>query len=601
MNIIALAIIVLVYLAVIVLLGYKGFRDTKDKSDYMVGGRSVHPYAMALSYGATFISTSAIIGFGGVAGLYGMSLLWLTFLNILVGIFIAFVFIGKRTRKMGYVLQAHTFSELLGKRYSSRFLQGFSGLLVFLFMPLYTAAVLIGAASLMSVLLNIDFNIALLLFALIVCAYVFFGGMKGAVYTDAAQGVIMFVGMLILVIFTYVSLGGITSAHERLSKLDERLEGDYQALVMKIGSRKAKRLDELISAGDDAALQSYIREEGMSLPELEKYKKANANRTFVNNELKSIGSRGWGSMPRLPKIGAEEGESRSGTLWMIIITSITLGVGIGVIAQPQLVVRLMTVRSDRELNRAVLIGGVFILVVSGGALAVGALSNVFFYENSGSISAIFSQGADNIIPEFIDRALPQWFEYIFFLTILAAGMSTLSSQFHVMGTSIGHDVFESWILRGRKNESTILVTRIGVVVAGSLAIALAYILPGLNLDGVIARATAIFFGLSAASFLPAYIGGLYWRGATRAGAISSVISGFVLSAVWLTFFQAKEAAAVKICRALFGKPTLAGGLWQVTDAVVIALPISAIVFVVVSLLTRKTDNENIEKVFDRTK
>jgi SSS family solute:Na+ symporter len=64
---------------------------------------------MALSYGATFISTAAIVGFGGVAGVYGLGLLWLPFMNIIVGIFIAFVFFGKRTRKIGHNLKALTF------------------------------------------------------------------------------------------------------------------------------------------------------------------------------------------------------------------------------------------------------------------------------------------------------------------------------------------------------------------------------------------------------------------------------------------------------------------------------------------------------------
>ena len=58
-----------------------------------------------------------------------------------------------------------------------------------------------------------------------------------------------------------------------------------------------------------------------------------------------------------------------------------LGVGIGVLAQPQLVVRFMTVKSDRELNRAVLVGGIFILMMTGVAFTVGALSNVYFYKH----------------------------------------------------------------------------------------------------------------------------------------------------------------------------------------------------------------------------
>src|SRR4030043_2066972 len=104
MDLFILSIVVLIYLLMVGYVGYVAWRRTKSSEDYMVAGRQTHPYIMALSYGATFISTAAIVGFGGTAGVYGMGLLWLTFLNILVGIFIAFVFFGKRTRKMGHNL-----------------------------------------------------------------------------------------------------------------------------------------------------------------------------------------------------------------------------------------------------------------------------------------------------------------------------------------------------------------------------------------------------------------------------------------------------------------------------------------------------------------
>ena len=114
-------VVVLIYLFFVIYLGWLGFKQTKTASDYLIAGRGVHPFVMALSYGATFISTSAIVGFGGVAGMFGMSLLWLTFLNIFIGIFISFVFLGGRTRKMGHHLGAHTFPELLGRRFKSKF------------------------------------------------------------------------------------------------------------------------------------------------------------------------------------------------------------------------------------------------------------------------------------------------------------------------------------------------------------------------------------------------------------------------------------------------------------------------------------------------
>ena len=146
MNIPLFTVIVVIYLLVIGYLGYLGFKGTKTSEDFMIAGRQVHPYVMALSYGATFISTSAIVGFGGAAGVFGMGLLWLTFLNIAFGIAIAFIFFGKKTREMGQKLGAHTFPELLGRRYNSRAIQVIGGITIFIFMPLYAGVVLIGAA-----------------------------------------------------------------------------------------------------------------------------------------------------------------------------------------------------------------------------------------------------------------------------------------------------------------------------------------------------------------------------------------------------------------------------------------------------------------------
>ena len=157
---------------------------------------------MALSYGATFISTSAIIGFGGAAAVYGMGVIWLTFMNIFVGIFLAFVFFGRRTRKMGHNLDAHTFPELLAKRYDSRFLQLGGGILIFVAMPLYAGSVIIGGVQFVSQTLKINYEVALLFFVAVVALYVVMGGLKGVMYADAFQGSLMFLGMLFLLVFT---------------------------------------------------------------------------------------------------------------------------------------------------------------------------------------------------------------------------------------------------------------------------------------------------------------------------------------------------------------------------------------------------------------
>jgi len=528
-NILILTILVIVYLFMIGYLGYYGYRRTKSTLDYLVAGRSIHPFIMALSYGATFISTSAIVGFGGAAAMFGMGLLWLTFLNIFVGIIIAFIVFGKRTRKMGHNLDAHTFPELLGRRFKSRFVQGFSGLVIFFFMPVYAAAVLIGAARFIETTFSaqINYNVALLIYTLIILVYVLAGGIKGVMYTDALQGSIMLVGMLVLLVFTYAKLGGVVTAHQALSAIADKIPA----------------------------------------------------------KLAGLGHLGW---TRMPALGSN--------LWWNLVSTIVMGVGIGVLTQPQLAVRFMTVKSNKEINRAVPSGGVFILCMTGVAFVVGALSNVYFMNNPqfGKISLAVAEGnIDKIIPAYINSAMPVWFVYIFMLTLLSAAMSTSSSQFHALGTSIGRDFFERIVLGGRHSRYTVAITRVGIIIGVLVTVVLGYRLPG----SIIAIATAIFFGLCASTFLPAYIGALFWRGMTKAGAIASMIVGCSGTWFWLLFIHQKESEALGLCKFIFGKATLAVFPWTVVDPIIVMLPISLFVAIAVSLMTKKIPNDHLNACF----
>jgi len=196
MDILLLSIVISIYTLILGYTGYVAWRRTKTAEEFMVAGRTTHPYIMAMSYGATFISTAAIVGFGGIAGQYGMGILWLVFFNILIGIFIAFVLFGKKTRKMGHNLGALTFPEFLSRRFDSKFIQYFSGFVIFIGMPLYASVVLIGAARFMETTLKMDFHLAIIIMAVIVALYVVLGGIKGVMYTDALQGTIMFLGMI---------------------------------------------------------------------------------------------------------------------------------------------------------------------------------------------------------------------------------------------------------------------------------------------------------------------------------------------------------------------------------------------------------------------
>ena len=150
-------------------------------------------------------------------------------LNIIIGVFIAFVFLGKRTRRMGHALESLTFPEFLGKRFDSKFIQSVSGLIIFCAMPIYAAVVLIGAARFLESSLLIDFSIALLILSIIITFYVLFGGIRGVMYTDALQGTIMVVAMVFLLVFVYWLLGGVDTANTALTNMGNLYPADAMA------------------------------------------------------------------------------------------------------------------------------------------------------------------------------------------------------------------------------------------------------------------------------------------------------------------------------------------------------------------------------------
>jgi Na+/pantothenate symporter len=166
-----------------------------------------------------------------------MGLLWLTMLNIFAGIFIAFVVFGRPTRRIGAELDAHTFPELLGRRFNSRFIQGFSGGTIAVLMPLYAAAVLIGGARFVEVQLKLDYQVAVFVFAVVVACYVFFGGLKGVIYTDALQGSLMFVGMAVLLVaLGLAGVDGLAGSTAPLADAIEKTNVQIGIYIISIGA-----------------------------------------------------------------------------------------------------------------------------------------------------------------------------------------------------------------------------------------------------------------------------------------------------------------------------------------------------------------------------
>ncbi|MGQ9497482.1 MAG: sodium:solute symporter family protein, partial [Desulfotomaculales bacterium] len=114
---------------------------------------------------------------------------------------------------------------------------------------------------------------------------------------------------------------------------------------------------------------------------------------------------------------------------------------------------------------------------------------------------------------------------------------------------------------------------------------------------IIALATSIFFGLCAASFLPALIAALYWPRATRGGVITGMLAGSLAYGFMVLFVHQKEAVIFGVAQALLGKPYIASFPWNIIDPLVVALPASIVGLAVVSLVSRALPGEHLRECY----
>ncbi|MDH7517510.1 MAG: sodium/solute symporter [Candidatus Thermoplasmatota archaeon] len=519
MDIILFIIFMGIFAAVFTYLGYLGYKKTKTKEDYYVAGRKMGPVIIAFSYGATFISAVALIGFSGMASIYGFSLLWLAFLNIFVGIIIAFIFYGFRTRKMGLSLNAMTLPELLGNRFNSKKLQATSGLIIAIFIIFYTTAVFLAIASLFEITFGIPYWVCVVIFTLVVGIYLIVGGLYAVMWTHAIQGVLMLIGMLILGIRIYGMLGGIGPAHEAAASITTQ---------------------QLLDMG------------WKSVP---------------------VGFTTLTSMPE-PFSPA----------FMFLLTLI-FGVGIGVLAQPQLIIRYLSAKDEKSLRQAIPYGGIFILLMTFIAFSIGPLCNVLMINNG----LQYPGTPDKVVPLIVNEFFPTWFVILFLFAILSAAMSTASALFHTAGASIGRDVCEKGFMKECSEKKALTITRVA-----TFGIVIATLLLSIYPPDVVAVLTSFFFGLMACTFLAPYTLMLYWKKTSRAGAWAGILGGFIFTMIWYIFVYYKTA------------PSLIGGsitnnyIINMLDPIFIGLPLSFILTFVFSITIKqdKAEIETMNKAFE---
>lgn len=223
------SLILVLYAIVIIIIGFRSFRQIRSTTDFVLGGGRVGAFLSAFSYGTAYFSAVLFVGFAGKIGWnFGLSSIWIGVFNALIGVFLVWILLAWRVKQQTTQLNVSTMTEFFEKRYHSRTLKILSSIVIFIFLIPYSAAVFMGLSYLFEVSLGIPFLYVLIAMGFFTAFYVTLGGYRSMALLDAFFGIIMIVSVIVLIAFTLKHSNG-------LGSILDALESAHPALTRPVG------------------------------------------------------------------------------------------------------------------------------------------------------------------------------------------------------------------------------------------------------------------------------------------------------------------------------------------------------------------------------
>ena len=560
-------IVISCYLGLLLGLGMLSSRLARGTSkDYFVASHSIGPFLLLMSVFGTTMTAFALVGSTGKAfergiGTYGLMASSSGLIHAA-----CFFLIGVRLwsigKKHGFVTQIQFFR--------ARFESDKLGYLLFpvlvgLVIPYLLIGVIGAGKTIRPVTAGAFPNLfphdnALfhggvpawlsgLVICMVVLAYVFAGGSRGAAWANTFQ-TLVFMGMgLVAFIFIVNKLGGVDDAAKVVARVNDQgaLVQDYgydkeQKAVVKL--EEPKVIGKLKHAGDVAEFAD---------------KQPHLMREVVEIEYKK-------KPPGAKK--PVDAERELGVPWLMFLTYMFIPLSVGMF--PHLFQHWLTARSANTFKLTLVMHPLCIMIVWVPCVLIGVWASGLLPPGMPPAAVL-----SNMLKILVDSPI---LTGLLTAGILAAIMSSLDSQFLCLGTIFTNDIVLHGAEKGEYDEKKIILIARSFIVG---IVAITYILAQLFANkNVFDLAVWCFSGFAALT--PVVFAALYWRRATAAGAFASVI------AVLITWF-------VLFAMSGFGGEYTVGGVMPVAFCFLAG----AIAMVAVSLATKPPSEETIEKFFPR--
>ncbi len=202
-------------------------------------------------------------------------------------------------------------------------------------------------------------------------------------------------------------------------------------------------------------------------------------------------------------------------------------IGLGFMGSPQLFVRFISIRNTAEIDKGRWVAILFTILTDSCAVLIGLVGRYIFPAQGTDIEGILGNNGQNVLPMLVRAVMPPVLTGLFIAVVLAAIMSTIDSLLVVASSAITRDYYQK-ILHPEVDEKELTglsrkVTVVIACIALTLSLVVSFLAPNRTIFWF------VIFGWSgiAATFCPAMILSLFWKGYTEKGAIASMISGFV--------------------------------------------------------------------------
>lgn len=211
-----------VYLAVMMVLGVVAWQRTGDLADYILGGRSLGRWVAALSTQATAMSGWLLLGLPGFAYLRGTEALWMA-AGLLAGTYLNWKLVARRLRDATAGLgDSLTLPVYLERRFrdDSGLLRYLSAAFILVFFTAYTASGLAAGGKLFEAVFGWPYLWATAGGTLVVIGYTFLGGFLAVSWTDAIQGMLMWLALLAVAVTGVWLAGGPSGVADAMREAD---------------------------------------------------------------------------------------------------------------------------------------------------------------------------------------------------------------------------------------------------------------------------------------------------------------------------------------------------------------------------------------------